>query len=685
MVVDDLNRMWVVDAQANELRVFDADGRFVRTIGRPGEGPSEFMRIGPVFHGPDRTIWVEDLTLVRWEVFDTSGTRIEGHRSESTLRGGWRQWTREGLFLVMEPHPRRPDAAALGVYHKTSDGALEREGRVLELPPEPAPSGVVTFESEYGSVEVDIPFAPQPFGLFGTNTDYWVSDGGAEDDNYQIHQVSLESGNRLLAIRRQFTPAPIPDSIRAAALESFRRETDGEGKPSVAIGINIIPRHYPPLHSFVLSGDGTLWVRRTFSDGLQGFDVFASNGCYLGRPVLSVEIGRMRVHSITATSIYAVDTDELGVNQVVRLDIERPLASLGDCTVPRVSGSAQPKLSEQARDPERPGTSRSPPDSSPDGAVMPTESSSPVFRDCPICPQMVVIPPGTFVMGSPSDEAGRDEDEGPTRPVTIPYSFAVGVYEVTFGEWDACMMAGGCPGNIPGDEAWGREDRPVINVSWDRAQSYVAWLSDHTGEPYRLPSEAEWEYITRGGTETARYWGETPGEQCRFANVYDQTGSEANDLGWVPARCSDGHAHTAPVGSFEPNAFGVHDTMGNVWEWTLDCWDGDYRRAPTDGSARQSGDCSGRIIRGGSWRSLARFSRSAGLRIYRARAFADNTIGLRVVRSVNGPLPRPMEAGLTSDKPPEILRTRHHLLIHGAALALHEPLLLLTPRIGLPR
>ena len=629
VVVDDLDRMWVVDEQANELRVFNADGQYVRTIGRTGEGPSEFMRVGPAFHGPQGTIWVEDLGLVRWEVFDTAGTRVEGHRSPSMLRGGWRQWTRDGLFLVMEPHPDGAEVAVLGVYQRTGDGVLEPQGRYLELPPEPS-TPVITLESGLFSTELPIPFAPQPWGAYGPDLDFWFSDGAAEDGSYEIVQASLETGNALLTIRRRFAPVKIPDSLRAAALEALREEA-GDADPAAVAALtpDIVPRHYPPFDDFHLSTDGSLWVRRMFADGLRGFDVFAWDGRYLGRPQVQPGLAEMRIQSITATDIYAIDTDEFGVNRVARLEIERPPGSVAEMKERPVR-----RLAEQTAGDAKEARADSGPTSHGSSAVSP----GPAFRDCVACPEVVVIPAGSFTMGSPDRERGRDEDEGPQRTVTIDYSFAVGVYEVTFSEWDACRQAGGCTGNVPGDEGWGRDDRPVINVNWIDAQSYVEWLSAQTGEHYRLPSEAEWEYVARAGTETARFWGETPEEQCGYANGYDETGNEELDLGWVPAPCADGHSYTAPVGSFAPSAFGVYDIMGNVWEWTLDCWNAGYRRAPRDGSARESGDCSMSVIRGGSWKHLVRFLRSAGLRFPRDRELKNKTAGFRVVRTIPAPI-----------------------------------------------
>ena len=245
-----------------------------------------------------------------------------------------------------------------------------------------------------------------------------------------------------------------------------------------------------------------------------------------------------------------------------------------------------------------------------------------VFRDCAACPEMVVVPAGSFMMGSPASEEFRWDYEGPRHRVTIGSPFAVGVYEVTFAEWDACVGAGGCGGYRPGDEEWGRGSRPVINVSWDDAQAYVQWLSRETGARYRLLSEAEWEYVARAGTQTARYWGESASGQCRYANGYGS------------APCPDGYEYTAPVGSFQPNSFGLYDVIGNVLEWTDDCLNGSYSGAPANRSDWQSGDCSQRVFRGGSWqngpwslRSAFRYGLPAGLRGF--------ILGFRVARTMN--------------------------------------------------
>ena len=208
------------------------------------------------------------------------------------------------------------------------------------------------------------------------------------------------------------------------------------------------------------------------------------------------------------------------------------------------------------------------------------------FRDCGECPEMVVVPSGSFTMGSPSSEEDRYDDEGPRHRVNIGYPLAVGVYEVTFSEWEACVNAGGCGGHRPKDGGWGRGNRPVINVSWDDVESYVRWLSARTGHKYGLLSESEWEYVARARTDTRYSWG--------------------NEIGRNRANC-DGcgsrwdNDETAPVGSFSSNGWGVHDMHGNVREWVEDCWNDSYVGAPSDGSAWESGNCRARVLRGGSW------------------------------------------------------------------------------------
>ena len=242
------------------------------------------------------------------------------------------------------------------------------------------------------------------------------------------------------------------------------------------------------------------------------------------------------------------------------------------------------------------------------------------FRDCPECPEMVVVPAGSYRMGSPSHEQGRQNDEGPVHEVTIGAPFALGVYEVTFAEWDACARVGGCPRGegIAEDRGWGRGRRPVINVSWNDAQAYAIWLSRKTGKRYRLPSESEWEYAARAGTATAYSWGAHIG--VNLANC-DGCGSRWDD------------DRTAPAGSFAANPWGLHDMHGNVWEWTQDCSNDNYQRAPADGSAWESGDCARRVLRGGSWNYSPSYLRAAN-RIRNTSGDRLINIGFRVARTL---------------------------------------------------
>ena len=254
---------------------------------------------------------------------------------------------------------------------------------------------------------------------------------------------------------------------------------------------------------------------------------------------------------------------------------------------------------------------------------LPPPEPGSTFTDCADCPTMVQIPAGTFVQGSPPDEPERDSDEGPQRTVNLP-AFAMGQTEVTFDQWDACVADGGCSRN-PSDFGWGRGDRPVVDVSWNDAQEYVTWLSNRTAEDYRLPSESEWEYATRAGT-TGRF------------NTGDCiTTDQANFRGDFPAQgCPTGiyRQQTLPVASFAPNAFGLYDTHGNVWEWVQDCWNGSYTGAPTDGSAWMTGDCSRAVLRGGAWGNSGRDLRSAN-RVRYARGGRSDSVGFRVARSVS--------------------------------------------------
>jgi formylglycine-generating enzyme required for sulfatase activity len=249
------------------------------------------------------------------------------------------------------------------------------------------------------------------------------------------------------------------------------------------------------------------------------------------------------------------------------------------------------------------------------------------FKDCDGCPTVVAVPPGTFVMGSTTG------GEGPRHHVIVPGALAVGKYEVTFAQWDACRADGGCAGHQPDDRGWGRDRRPVIGVSWRDATAYVAWLAAKTGKPYRLLSEAEWEYAARAGIAAPSAWGRHLDGACVFANVHDLAGERSAKSPGRPYPCDDGYAGTAPIGSYHVNRFGLHDMLGNVAEWVSDCWWPDHQGAPPNGAARDGDRCRRRVVRGGSWRG-----QMGAVRVSARRAGAidrrDAAVGFRVVRGL---------------------------------------------------
>jgi formylglycine-generating enzyme required for sulfatase activity len=238
------------------------------------------------------------------------------------------------------------------------------------------------------------------------------------------------------------------------------------------------------------------------------------------------------------------------------------------------------------------------------------------FKDCSGCPVMIVVTAGKFTMGSPENESSGDDSERPQREVIIAKPFAVSKFLATYEEWDACDAAGACP-QVP--DPWGRGKMPVINVSWSDAKQYARWLSQVTGKEYRLLTEAEWEYAARAGSRSQYSWGEDPGKGN--ANC-DSCGSQ-----WD-------RQQTAPVGSFSPNAFGLHDMHGNVWEWVEDSWHDTYHGAPGDGSAWLQGNPIYRVARGGSWRNDPDSIRAA-IRVKRITGVRFDTLGFRVARTLS--------------------------------------------------
>jgi len=281
----------------------------------------------------------------------------------------------------------------------------------------------------------------------------------------------------------------------------------------------------------------------------------------------------------------------------------------------RFAALAQARIARLGAPPGTPQTSPQAPapvPAPPAAAPARPATGSADIKDCPACPALVSLPGGTFTMGSNTS----DPSEKPAHPVTIGAPYAIGKYEVTVQQWNACANAGACP-KIPQPAGTGA-NAPMRDVSWEDAQQYVKWLSSVSARPYRLPTEAEWEFAARGGTATPFWWGTqmaTGKANCK------ECGPPWTDT------------HPADSGSFGANAYGLYDTSGSVWEWVADCWHASYKNAPGDGRAWDQPDCALRVIRGGSWREGAaymvastRFRYDAGVR------HAQN--GFRVARSL---------------------------------------------------
>ncbi len=245
---------------------------------------------------------------------------------------------------------------------------------------------------------------------------------------------------------------------------------------------------------------------------------------------------------------------------------------------------------------------------------------------------MVVVPAGSFVMGYPPGDSGRFHQEGPVRTVKFAKPFAVGKFEVTFDEWEACTAEKQCP-KID-DKGRGRGRRPAMYVSWDQAVGYTRWLSKKDREALPAADGSRMGVRSRAGAESRyRFWGIAPDRVCTFANVYDKTARKQDDTGDENLPCDDRYAEAAPVGSFKPNAFGLYDMLGNVSEWTEDCLPTglQWRGAPLDGTANLKGDCSQRAYRGGSWFENEKYYMRSPDR-YKFVGARDSDLGFRVAR-----------------------------------------------------
>jgi formylglycine-generating enzyme required for sulfatase activity len=286
---------------------------------------------------------------------------------------------------------------------------------------------------------------------------------------------------------------------------------------------------------------------------------------------------------------------------------------------------------------------------------------APASPDCPVCPNLALVPAGTFLMGSEPNAIELDAATGESPPVVLSMTrpFYVSSREITVGEFRRFVAAtgvepaSGCRVWLGGqwvherDRSWRdpgfaqppADDEPVVCVGWNEAHSYAEWLTKESGKPYRLPSEAEWEYVARGGTSFPRFWGERDSREdvalslaCDYANVYDASAVDAYHFPWPNARCNDRAVALAPVARYKPNAFGVFDIIGNAREWVMDCYTASYAGRPEDGRAwTWQGGCERRGVRGGSWASRPMDARAAA-RGAEPPVLHQSDLGFRVVR-----------------------------------------------------
>lgn len=369
-------------------------------------------------------------------------------------------------------------------------------------------------------------------------------------------------------------------------------------------------------HAGVLPKDSAEQYELTFWESIKDSNHAADYEAYLqtypnGRfaPLAKARVQRLKAQAPAASSPPAPSKAETPADKpasagaskpppAARTPVERPRA---DTAKPAPDTAPPPAKAAEAPPKEKP---------MPDKPMPPVASGE--IKDCPQCPVLVPVKAGAFTMGSAAD----DPSERPPHRVTVNEPFAIGKYEVTVEQWDACAQAGACP-NIAADASRARTS-PVRDVSWDDAQLFVQWLSKTSGKSYRLPTEAEWEYAMRGGTSSRYWWGEQM--QTGKANCKD---------------CGEPWQRDAPVnvGSFAPNPFGLHDMNGSVWEWVSDCWHNSYKGAPADARSWDEANCRVRVIRGGSWREGASYMPSSTRFKYDA-SVRHSQNGFRVARDL---------------------------------------------------
>lgn len=537
-------RIYALDRTAPRVVVFGRDGEYLETLGREGGGPGEFRN-------PSALTVREDGTLLVWD----------------TGRGVLSRWSPGGELAGEQPVP---PVSYWGPGVHVTDGRLvtvtsrrtrsARRQTLVEVPVADTTSAgadtavLHTAVQEMATVSLPCMRGPMPRVLEPTLA--WAASG---ETVYAVngpeYRIDVFRGGRLTAsIRRpQVDPVEVtPEMAAERARLQFRGflRRCGVSAEQLVEEVGHAERT-TPIRWLTVDPAGRLWVARGGGHlAAERIDVLSADGRY-----------RETLEASAMPVAFVSDTRFAGIR--LRRETGRTLLSLYDLEDREDAASAG-----RRRDSERPAW------------APPVRDDLREFRDCPECPVMVALPAGKYLMGAPEGEAPAAEI--PTRPehteraekpqveVTIERPFAIGKYEVTFDQWEACVEAGGCEYR-PDDEGWGRGDRPVIHVARTDAETYVDWLSRRTGEEYRLPSEAEWEYAARAGTQTARWWGDELGEgrvPC------DGCGTRWDDQS------------TAPVGSFPANPWGLHDMLSNVSEWVADCWHESHAGHPGDASPR---------------------------------------------------------------------------------------------------
>jgi len=312
----------VVDELAREVRVFDPKGAPVRTYGGPGEGPGEFGRIGPAVIGTDGRVWVENLRTRRLEVFDPDGAWLESQPAPSAyMGGGQRTWTTDGRLIMMDLAAAGSERPVLIVHRLDDRGRLARVGPAIGLPEFEPPTliEVTTPDGRY-SESLFPPFGTIPQAVFDVHGSVWTTMG--EVEGYALRRQDLATGD-VSVIQRNAGRARIPARVREDAWRELRSQL-GSGIPESRVPLSVVPEHYPALDQFAISADGLLWVLRSVDDDRRVLEVFDSDGRYLGRPRLDVDLRGVRLIEIRDPAIYAVHSDSLGVQTVLRLDMVAP-------------------------------------------------------------------------------------------------------------------------------------------------------------------------------------------------------------------------------------------------------------------------------------------------------------------------------------------------------------------------